>query len=383
MGPPLPAPLDGLDPRSFAHLTLARRVPRLVADLLRTAPLPAPARARLEEAAARPLELAVRRLPLPEEEAPRWEEFFAAHLGRRLVELPFFDWEAWLYAWLLLETGYHETGADPFAAAKRDDFAASLPAMEEASRAALEADAGPAGLALRAAVERSLLANLADASNPQLLAGGAGSTALLHGDPWPEAEALLAGAGRVRILVDNAMSELWYDLLLARALLRAAPAATVELAVKRHPMFVSDATAADLDALWGLVDASGAGSLRGAAADVRSLLAGGRLGVRAWAELNAPWSLSAPGFAPLLERDVVFVVKGDANFRRALEDRAWPATTPLAEACRAPFRGALFLRVLKSECVAGLPAAAVERAEREDREWRTDGRHATLQLLRR
>jgi len=76
-------------------------------------------------------------------------------------------------------------------------------------------------------------------------------------------------------------------------------------------------------------------------------------------------------------------VKGDANFRRALEDRAWLPTTPLELACRAPLRRAVFLRVLKSECVAGLSAAAVQRALREDPEWRTNGRHATVQLLGR
>jgi len=384
MGLSLPPPLDARDPRSFARLTLVERVPRLVSGLLRTAPLSAAARIRLGEAVARPLQLTVRRLPLPPEEAERWEEFFAASEGSRLSDLPFFQWEAYLYAWLLLETGYYQTGSDPFAAAKRQDFAASLPALEEASRAALLSDRGPAGPALRAAVERSLLANLADASNPEMQARGAGRTVLLHQEPWPEVEALLRAGPRVRILADNAMSELWYDLLLARALVRAAPSTAIELAVKRHPMFVSDATSADLDLLFELVDeAPGAASLGRAAADVRSLLGRGRVEVRAFPELNAPYDLSAPALAPIVAPEVVLVVKGDANFRRALEDRAWPPTTPLELACRAPLRRALFLRVLKSECVAGLAAAAVARAEREDPAWRTDGRHATVQLLRR
>jgi len=356
-----------------------------VSDLLATAPLSAGARARLEEAVARPLQIPVRRLPLPTEDSRRWEEFFATYLGRRLAVLPFFLWEAYLYAWLLLETGYFETGIDPFATAKREDFAVSLLAMEEASRAALEADAGPAGPALRAAVERSLKANLADASNPEMQAFGAGRTALLHEDPWSEVLGLLTAGDRIRILADNAMSELYYDLLLARALARAAPRAAIELAVKRDPMFVSDATALDVDRLFELVDeAPGAPGLGRATAEVRSLLASGRIEVRAYPELNAPWNLSAPGLAPIVAApEVVLVVKGDANFRRALEDRAWPPTTPLELACRAPLRRAVFLRVLKSECVAGLSAEAVERAGREDPGWRTDGRHATVQILRR
>ena len=384
MGAPLPHRLDAQDPRSFAHLTLVERVPRLLSGLLSAAPLSAVARARLAEAAAHPLELRVQELPLPPEDAPRWEEFFAAHRGRRLSTLPFFEWEAYLYAWLLVETGYFESGRDPFLPAKRDDFAASLAAMEEASRAALRSDEGPPGPALRAAVERSLRANLADLSNPEMQARGASGTVLLHEEPWEEVRALLLSGDRVRILADNAMSELWYDLLLARALSRAAPRTAIELAVKRDPMFVSDATLSDLDRLWELVDgAPAAPSLGRAAAEVRSLLSSGRVEVRAYPELNAPLHLSAPALAPLAAPEVTLLVKGDANFRRALEDRAWAPTTPFELACRAPFRRALFLRVLKSECVAGLSAAAVERADREDPTWRTDGRHATVQLLRR
>lgn len=384
---PLPPYLDAQDPRAFAHHTLVRRVPRIVADLLATVPLPAPTRARLEAAVARPLELTVRRLELPADEAPRWEEFFAEHQGRPLAAVPFFEWEAWLYAWLNLEAGYYQTGRDPFAAAKHQDFAAALPAMEAASREALEADAGPPRSALRPALLRSLLANLADASNPHIQAGSADRTTLLHADPWEEAEEALLAGPEALILCDNAMSELWYDLLLARALARAAPALRVALVLKRHPTLVSDATPADVEALWGLADqaarTAGAASLGRAAADVRSLVERGRIGLRAWAELNTPWSYSAPGLRPLLGADAAFVVKGDANFRRALEDRAWDPTTPLERACTAPLSRALFLRVLKSECVAGLPAPAVERAERTDPEWRTDGKHATAQLLRR
>jgi len=379
----LPPPLDARDSRSFAHRTLTRRVPRIVAGLLDTAPLTAGARFRLGAAVARPLELAVRRLQLPADEAPRWEPFFAEHEGRRLAEVPFFLWEVYLYAWLLIEAGYYDTGVDPFALDKRRDFASSLSCLEQASGAALEADAPPAVSSLHRGLMRSLLANLADASYPEIQ-GGVVPTGVLHADPWSDLEGSLLAGGRVLILADNAMSELWYDLLLARAIARGAPGSQVELVVKRHPMFVSDATAEDVTTLWTLIDEAGAApSLRRAAAEVRALIASGRIGVRDWPELSAPWHLSAPGLAPYLDPDTTFVLKGDVNFRRALEDRAWSPTFPLERACRAPLRRAVFLRVLKSDCVAGLPAAAVEDVGHADPEWRTNGKHATAQLLRR
>ena len=377
----LPPPLDSRTARSFARLTLVQRVPAIVASVVEAVVIPAGARARLEEAVARPLELLVRPLQLPPEEAPRWEEFLAAYQGEHLAAVPFFLWEAYLYAWLLAETGYYETGVDPFAAAKRQDFASSLQSMDQASRTALQADAQPARRVLQASVVRSLLANRADSSYPEIQAGG-GATATLYAEQWDTVEGLLLAGPRVRILTDNAMSELWYDLLLARALARAAPAVGVELVLKRHPMFVSDATPADVVALWDLIDgAPGAVSLARAAAEVRSLMECGRIDLRAWAELNAPWHLSAPAFRPFFEPDVTFVLKGDVNFRRALEDRAWSATTPLEQACRAPLPRTIFLRVLKSECVAGLPADVVERVERADPDWRINGKHATVQAL--
>ena len=381
---PLPPFLDARDPRSFAHLTLTRRVPRMVAELLRETSLSSAARARLEEMVNRPLDLRVRRLPIPPSESAHWEEFFATYEGQRLAAMPFFLWEAYLYAWLLVDTGHYETGVDPFAKAKRDDFAQSLPNMEEASRIALRTEAEPPQVTLRAAVMRSLLANLADASNPDIQAGPLGGAALLHAEPWQNVEELLSKGSRVRIFPDNAMSELFYDLLLARTLARASPSVRIELVLKRHPMFVSDATVDDLAALLKLVEETpNATSLSLAAAEVRSLLERDRIGVLVSAELNAPWHFSAPGLVPLLDPDVLFILKGDANFRRALEDRAWPAVTPLKEACRAPVSRALFLRVLKSECVAGLEPSTLDRVERLDPGWRTNGKHATLQLLRR
>jgi hypothetical protein len=118
-----------------------------------------------------------------------------------------------------------------------------------------------------------------------------------------------------------------------------------------------------------LIDGGAAPNLAGAAEQIRVLIGSGRL------ELQA--------LARRLERNAASICKGDANFRRALEDREWPATTPLEIACCAPLQRALFLRVLKSECVAGLPGTVVAEVEQADARWRIDGRHATAQVMLR
>ncbi len=378
---PLPPPLAPAVPGSFAERTLRERMPRIVGEVLEANRLSPGARARLRRARGRLAELRVRRLATPPGEGPLWEAFFEACAGRRLAELPFFELEAYFYLWLLVETGALDAGGEPFSAAKRDEFAAAVPTLEAASLAALEDDALPPRRAVHRALRRALLGNHADASNPEVLRAGAEGLELAQDVAWRRVERLLLGGPRLTVLVDNAMSELWYDLVLARSLVRAAPGLRIDLVLKRHPMFVSDAVPADVEVLWELADGRPeAPNLRRLAREVRRAL-GSAVRIRSWGELNAPLHLSAPQLARRLGADVPVVLMGDANYRRALEDRSWLPTTPLERACRMPVRRALFLRVIKSECIAGLPAALVRRLARTDPGWRTDGRYAIAQLL--
>jgi hypothetical protein len=74
------------------------------------------------------------------------------------------------------------------------------------------------------------------------------------------------------------------------------------------------------------------------------------------------------------------IFKGDLNYRRLVEDRDWPATTPFAETVAYfPTRVAA-LRILKSDVIVGMSSAAVSALEREGRPWRTSGTHALVQL---
>jgi hypothetical protein len=72
------------------------------------------------------------------------------------------------------------------------------------------------------------------------------------------------------------------------------------------------------------------------------------------------------------------LLKGDANYRRLVGDRRWPAATPmeaLTDYFPAPFA---VLRTLKSEIVVDVPS---ERGlDREDPDWRTNGRRGIIRL---
>jgi len=79
----------------------------------------------------------------------------------------------------------------------------------------------------------------------------------------------------------------------------------------------------------------------------------------------------------------LLVLKGDVNYRRLLEDRHWPSTTLLEAVVRYIPTSTLSLRTLKAEIMVGLAEGEAERLDREDPDWRTDGRRGLVHLVRR
>src|SRR5690606_31797644 len=66
------------------------------------------------------------------------------------------------------------------------------------------------------------------------------------------------------------------------------------------------------------------------------------------------------------------LVKGDANYRRMVGDRLWPADTPLAQVVGffpAPIAA---LRTLKSDAVVGLPPGMAGALDGVDPLWRVN-----------
>ncbi len=77
------------------------------------------------------------------------------------------------------------------------------------------------------------------------------------------------------------------------------------------------------------------------------------------------------------------LIKGDANYRRLVGDRHWPPSTPL-ESLTGYFPAPLaVLRTMKSEIVVDLSEAQVEGLQKEDPEWRTNGRRGLVRLVPR
>ena len=156
--------------------------------------------------------------------------------------------------------------------------------------------------------------------------GAAGDRAdLLCDDSARAAEQLLIPGGDVHLVIDNLGSELAMDLVPGRRLDRPRGCARVSLHVKMHPTFVSDAVADDVPGRWSPPAAPASGAEAARADRLRRAWREQRLRVLPDPFWNGPrflWDLPARLRRELATATAV-VLKGDANYRRAVGGALW------------------------------------------------------------
>jgi uncharacterized protein with ATP-grasp and redox domains len=401
---PLPEPITGAVPGSFAHRTVTVRYPaiarRVIADNsapISDRPLPPGAIAGLEtllaEIPAGPIR-AIHDPGAPDE--ADWKRYCAPYLGQDWLEVPWLFNETYFYRRILEASGYFQPGPgrglDPFRLQKRLALEACGPVLEADIIRLGEEPLDPAALA--GLFHLNLWGNQADLSMAALWQGKtlagyqdleAQAAHLLMDESRAAAEALLAAPpARVDFIPDNVGLELVFDLLLAGALLEGGAAGSVVFHLKAHPTFVSDAVVADvLETIAALSGRAEAGA-RALGERLEAALADRRLRLQSHYYWNSP--LPAWEMPPELRADLsgssLLIYKGDANYRRLTGDRNWPFETPFASiACYLP-ASLLALRVFKAELAAGLPPGAAGRAAAQDPDWLFSGRWGGIQFVR-
>ncbi|MCX7790555.1 MAG: damage-control phosphatase ARMT1 family protein, partial [Chloroflexaceae bacterium] len=239
-------------------------------------------------------------------------------------------------------------------------------------------------LPLDAALRGALWGNQADLSLWPADAGDGPGGAMLLADDGPAVlihlDGLIARLATVDVVLDNAGAELVHDLLLADALL--ARGLRVRLHAKAHPTFVSDATVDDTrDTIAWLAERPGPVA---AAGRLLAALATGRLTLHDdwfWTSPLAGWEMPEALYHTLATSGLL-ISKGDANYRRWLGDRHWPADTPLEAVLGYVPAPLLLLRTCKSEVAIGLDQARVAAATARDPQWMTSGRWGLVQFVR-
>jgi hypothetical protein len=164
------------------------------------------------------------------------------------------------------------------------------------------------------------------------------------------------------------------DMLLTEGL-----AGSVALHVKPYPYFVSDAITDDVTAALDRIE-SGPAAVATAAERLRRALASGRFTVSAEPVFCAPvpYREQVAELAAEVGGSGLTILKGDLNYRRLVEDRMWPPTTPFAELTDYFPTPLVSLRTLKSDVVAGLDPDQVRRLDATGDDWRKSGRYAMV-----
>jgi hypothetical protein len=367
---------------AFAHHSMSVRVPKILEEVsARNPDYPQSvhdsiARLRDDVRAGGPLPP----LGFPAPDAGEWQAALDEHAGQTWLATDWFFAENYVYRCLMTAVRHWENGGDPFAPAKQEELAGA--ALWHGLQRALDLTVHSTNSErIAALLVGALWGNRVDLSYAVGVAfGAAGDGAdLLCDDSARAAEQLLLPGGDVHLVTDNTGSELSMDLALADALIARA-GARVSLHVKMHPTFVSDAVAADVWSLLAAFSARGGGEAA-LAERLQRAWRDQRLRVLPDPFWNGPrflWDRPLR-LARELDAATAVVLKGDANYRRAVGDALWPADATFAEATGYLPAPLVALRTLKSDAIVGLSAAQTSRLDAADRDWRINGRRGLIQ----
>ncbi len=383
-----PAPIRTDSSNAFANNTMRVRLPAIIDETLAlNSDYDASIQARLrklrdEIACGAPLPL------LPKSEPDHDEWLGALDKQRQIVQgkpgwhnAEWFFAETYAYRWILEAVRWQETGRDPFHPKKLEELHgdALWRLVERALQPADSlADALSRGLAL------DLWANRIDLSYAASMQHGTETKAedlLVDDREAVIAQVMSEPAGIIYLVADNAGSELAMDLALVDLLLRL-PETRIVVCLKAAPTFVSDATPTDIWLMLAEMQRRGhetaalAGRLRDAWSDERLRF----LPHTFWNSSRFLWELPT-SLRGALSKARLVIIKGDANYRRALGDCLWDAQTPFADVLAYIDSPVLCLRTLKSDPLVGLPNAAMaNELSALDPEWRVNGKRGLIQF---
>ncbi|MDR2588565.1 MAG: protein-glutamate O-methyltransferase family protein [Spirochaetales bacterium] len=325
------------------------------------------------------------------EELTAWREEIARYAGLTWREAPFYFAEAYLYLNILIASGYYTPTSgnfrvDPYQSSKEAELARFLAAPETGKLLERFEEKAVEKELFADALLFMLKANRIDLSNAAIAAAG---RELIHkmdrSDLLVDHTDALAGcvyaSGRVDIILDNAGAELAADLVFVRLYLASRADRRITLHAKASPTFVSDAMPKDI--AFAIAAMKKFSVFRKTGEALEEFLASGRLKVLEHYFWNGPKHF--PEMPPRLREELcasdICILKGDANFRRLIEDRAWPFDTDLS-LLTSWFPGNFaVLRTLKSEVAADIPPELSARLNREDPSWLTNGRWGYVRLV--
>jgi uncharacterized protein with ATP-grasp and redox domains len=390
--------LQGIEENTFTHTSVVVRLPRIARRVIRENDYPPAINDQLEALAGEIPTSPIR--PLDDATAPDtvdWTGYVTPYRGQNWLEVPWFFAEYYFYRRILEATQYFQAdereSVDPFAYQKRQGLITSLKTIRVLSarlKVLLREDFWSSEVLSELLVE-ALWGNQADlslwpadeAGHPHR--GKQQRTELIVVNDTDRVIEYLHGVVpcvRIDFIVDNAGAEVVTDLCLADYLLSANVTQAVQLNLKAHPVFVSDAMIKDIRVTVDFLAEDKDESVQALATRLARHLNEGRLRLVAdayWSSPLSAWEMPSPVWEDLASSQLV-ISKGDANYRRLLGDRHWPFTTPFAEIVRGFPAPVVALRTFKSEVAAGLLPGQASALARRDPEWLVNGKRGQIQF---
>ncbi len=384
---PLPGPLCGNEVGTFTHHSVAVRLPEIAGRVVAENELVDDAGSAMEDLIEQITSGVI--LPLSGS-APgheQWQSFVEPHLRRSWRDVPWFFAEYYFYRRVLEAVGFWNHGLDPYSGQKQLGLEQAIPGARQSISTLDESYA--AGTSTQSllfeVIGESLWGNRVDLSLWPAEEGGttdspSDSSRLLVDD---RAEAVWTLHERlpppnVDIVLDNVGSELLADLIVADLLLRSDLASLVRLHAKAYPIFVSDATESDVAESVDTLAADEHPHLRSVGERLRAEITTGRLIISAHPYWVSPlgWRDRPADLDLELSEAGMIIVKGDANYRRLIDDRHWDFTTPFSVAIESTPAPLLALRAIKSEVATGLDQELIDSTAAADPEWLQNGQWA-------
>jgi uncharacterized protein with ATP-grasp and redox domains len=388
----LPPKLMTSDPGSFAQRTILERKPQIIRQVMDDNDYPPEVKAELESFRNEIASLPIKLLHEAASDSAFWNaELSASYAGRNWLDVPWYFAETYFYRKLLEAVGYFQPGErqekNPFEKQKRGQIDSDIQklAAEWEQLSALEPEPR-----FEALLHSCLWGNRADLSNFTVKEKGRGGLTaheerhlILIDHTEYIRELLVSGVPRVDFICDNVGSDLLFDLALTDFLLRQGWVKEIHLNLKNQPFFVSDAMPADvlLTIDW-LQKAPGA-EIQDWGRRLEKDLTTGNLVLEA-----DPFWTTYLMFRQMPEQlrrglahSALVLIKGDVNYRRLLDDRAWPHTTRMEDVCSYFPTSFVALRTLKGEIMVGLDSGQSEALQAEDPTWMINGKRGVIQLV--
>jgi uncharacterized protein with ATP-grasp and redox domains len=385
----IPPPILTSEPGSFAHNTLAVRVPRIIEDTIASDTFPPDVLHALQELRAEIMRGRIRGLTEDTPDRDFWNEVSRDHLGRSWLDVPWYWAEAFFYRRTLEATHYFQPGPmyllDPFRAVKQTELPPEV--APHAVAVTLRDLPAEASERFEVLLYSSLWGNRIDLSYKVAMEAGRAERLEderknLLADESAHIWRFLQAAPRRRIamIADNAGTEVTMDLALVDFLLGNDLAGRISLHLKPQPFFVSDALTQDVEAGLEAL-ARGESEARALAERIRAHRREGRFELSShWFYVTSLFYFQMPDdlLGELSEADMV-ILKGDVNYRRLLGDAHWDPTTPFERATAYFPAPVVALRTLKAELIVGLGQGDAERLGQSDPKWMVNGRRGVVQ----